>query len=69
MTIDELIERYYDDLDGAITGFSGDTDTLDITFEYDESFQGEFLALLRVVEGLLVTLPGVAAIRRLWLSW
>ena len=41
MTIDELIEHYYDDLDGAITGFSGDTDILDITFEYDESFQGE----------------------------
>jgi hypothetical protein len=41
MTIDELIEQYYDDLDGAITGFSGGSDTLDITFEYDESFQGE----------------------------
>jgi hypothetical protein len=41
MTFDELVEHYYDDLDGAITGFSGDTDTLDITFEYDESFQGE----------------------------
>jgi hypothetical protein len=41
MTIDELVEHYYDDLDGAITGFSRNTDALDIKFEYDESFQGE----------------------------
>ncbi len=41
MTIDELVDHYYDDLDGAITGVSGDTDALDVTFEYDESFQGE----------------------------
>jgi hypothetical protein len=67
MTIDELIEQYYDDLDGAITGFSGGTDTLDITFEYDESFQGEArIATIRCTDVRECTLHpgGIAELTR-----
>ena len=67
MTFDELVEYYYDDLDGAITGFSGDTDTLDITFEYDESFQGEArIATIRCTDVRECTLRpvGVAELTR-----